>query len=118
MKLEIYNATKRRSVCFAELAESFAARLCGLMFRRSMEPKHGMLIKFFFGDSSVHSFFMRFAIDLIFIDENRRVVEIAPLKPWRVHAPKQRCAFVLELAEGEARRRGVEVGDALEFREQ
>ncbi len=114
--LEIYNSTKQRRVCVAEAAESFFSRLRGLMFRSALAPGSGLLIKFFFRDASVHSLFMRFTIDMVFLDESKRVVEITTLKPWRIYNPKQRSAYVLELNEGGAEQSGVEIGDVLEFR--
>jgi hypothetical protein len=66
---------------------------------------------------SIHTAFMRFPIDALFLDRNLRVVDIVErLGPWRV-ASKRRARSVLELAAGECARRKVEVGDRLELRE-
>jgi hypothetical protein len=62
---------------------------------------------------SVHMFFMRFAIDAVFLDEDLVVLKVAPdVEPWRMRSHRGAKA-VLELAAGEADRRGVEVGDRL-----
>jgi hypothetical protein len=66
---------------------------------------------------SIHTAFMRFPIDALFLDRNLRVLDIVErLEPWRV-ASKRRARSVLELAAGECARRKVEVGDRLELRD-
>jgi hypothetical protein len=55
------------------VAESFTARLRGLLGRRALPAREGMLIR---RESSVHTFFMRFAIDVVFLDADERVLRI------------------------------------------
>jgi uncharacterized membrane protein (UPF0127 family) len=82
----------------------------GLLGRRELPSGEGILLK---PASSVHMAFMRFAIDAVFLDQDRRVVKIAAdLKPWRVAAARG-SKSVLEIAAGEAARRGLSVGDRL-----
>jgi uncharacterized membrane protein (UPF0127 family) len=58
-------------------------------------------------------FFMRFAIDAVFLDRDMKVVGVAhDLRPWRM-AARRGARSVLELAAGEAERRGVRAGDVL-----
>ena len=93
------------------VAESFAARLRGLLGRRSLPAGEGMLIR---RESSVHTFFMRFSIDVVFLDADERVLRIdANVGPWRLRACRG-ARSVLELAAGEAR--GLSVGDRIELR--
>jgi uncharacterized membrane protein (UPF0127 family) len=57
--------------------------------------------------------FMRFAIDVVFLDRDHRVLKIVPnLKPWRAAAAR-RAHAALELAAGECERRGLRVDDRL-----
>lgn len=56
--------------------------------------------------------FMRFAIDAIFLDEDRRIVKIASVRPYRA-ALGGGSRSVLEVPAGTAERNGLEVGDAL-----
>jgi len=94
------------------VAESFAARLCGLLGRRGLPAGEGMLIR---RESSVHTFFMRFAIDVVFLDEHDRVLRIDPdVGPWRLKACR-RARSVLELAAGASA--GLSVGDRIELRD-
>ena len=85
-------------------------RMRGLLGRRSLPAGEGILLK---PARSVHTFFMRFPIDVVFVDSQLAVVGIAAaLPPWRTAA--ERSAFsVLELAAGECERRRVAVGNVL-----
>ena len=92
------------------LAETALTRMRGLLGRRYLPPGEGILLK---PASSVHMAFMRFAIDAVFLDRDLRVVKIADdLRPWRT-AGSRGAKAVLEIAAGEAARRGVSVGDRL-----
>jgi len=88
----------------------------GLAFRKKLEQNKGLLIKFFLGSNSVHSFFLRFPIDLIFISKDLRVVDLKTLKPWRAYSPKKQCEWVLEVNEGKIKEKSIGIGDVLEFR--
>jgi uncharacterized membrane protein (UPF0127 family) len=91
------------------VAASFWARARGLLGRRALGEDEGLLIRTW----SIHMFFMRFAIDAVFLDRERRVVRIVPeLSPWRT-ASCRGAREVVELAAGETARRGLEVGDRL-----
>jgi hypothetical protein len=59
----------------------------------------------------VHTFFMRFAIDVVFCDEDLRVLAIEPAVPKRRARSQRGARVTIELAAGEAGRRGVKVGD-------
>jgi uncharacterized protein len=97
-------------VCRARVASSFLARLRGLMGAASLPAGTGVL---FPGTSSVHTHFMRFPIDVVFLDAERRVVAIrATLRPWRFAAARGASA-VLELAAGECDRLGLAEGGML-----
>jgi uncharacterized membrane protein (UPF0127 family) len=99
------------SVCEScRLAATFATRLRGLLGAKELAPGHGVLIR---PASSVHTFFMRFAIDVVFLNRDGEVLKVAnAVPPWRTTAAKGAKA-VLELGPGEAGRRGIRVGDRL-----
>jgi uncharacterized protein len=62
-------------------------------------------------------FFMRFAIDAIFLDSDLVVIDIAhDLRPWKT-AGRRGAKAVVELASGECARRGIKPGDALALSE-
>lgn len=79
------------------------------MGRRALGEDEGLLIE---PCSSMHTMFMRFAIDVIFLDKDRRVVKIATVRPFRA-AVGRGSHTVLEIPAGTAERNGLEVGDTL-----
>ena len=90
------------------VADTFWLRFRGLMLRSSLEPGEGMLFE---GNASIHMFFMRIPVDVVFLDREERIVKIARgLRPWRVAAAR-RARTTIELAAGAAA--GVDVGDVL-----
>jgi uncharacterized protein len=95
-----------------ELADTFLARLRGLMGRRRLATGGGMLLR---PAGSVHTCFMRFPIDVVVLDRELRVLSVVhQVRPWRT-AGSRRGRAVLELAAGEARRTGIRAGDVLTF---
>lgn len=85
-------------------------RMRGLLGRAHLPSGEGILLK---PAGSIHTLFMRFPIDAIFLDRELRVVGIVrDLPPWRV-AKRAGARVVLELAAGESRRRGLREGDRL-----
>jgi len=82
----------------------------GLLGRSDLPRGEGILLR---PAGSIHTFFMRFPIDAVFLDREQVVIGIEnALPPWRT-AKRKGAKAVLELAEGEAARRGLAVGDAL-----
>ena len=88
-------------VCRCLVASSFASRFRGLMGSAQLPPGTGLLLP---GTSSVHTHFMRFPIDVLFLDSELRIVLIVnALRPWRFARAKG-ADSVLELAAGECDR--------------
>jgi uncharacterized membrane protein (UPF0127 family) len=84
----------------------------GLLGRRGLPRGHGLFIE---PTWSVHTWFMRFPIDVVFLDRDLTVLKIRKdLGPWRTSA-RFRARSVLELASGECDRVRLEVGDRLAF---
>ena len=99
-----------RFVCRARVASSFVARFRGLMLTASLEPGRGLL---FPRTSSVHTHFMRYPLDVVFLDADGRVASIRrELRPWRF-ASCRGSSSVLELAGGESARLGLAEGEVL-----
>ncbi len=107
----VINQTRGTTVCeHAEIADNPWTRLRGLLGRASLDAGQGMLIS---PAGSIHSAFMRFEFDAVFLDAQWRVIRIAERIPrFRARIAKHSRA-VLELSAGEADRRGVQVGDEL-----
>ena len=93
------------------VADRLLPRVRGLLGRRGLESGEGLLLK---PAPSVHTFFMRFPIDAVFLDRDGSVLKVrSHLRPWRVAAARGAHA-TLELAAGEAERKGIGRGDRLE----
>jgi len=84
--------------------------MCGVMGWKHLPPGEGFLLR---PAWAIHTAFVRFPIDAVFLDREMRIVSIAhALKPWRLAAVLKAKA-VLELAAGESRRHDLAVGDQL-----
>jgi uncharacterized membrane protein (UPF0127 family) len=93
------------------VADSPLPRMRGLLGRRNLGSDEGVLLR---PAGSIHTFFMRFPIDVVFLDRDGRVLRVAEsVRPWRTAAARGARA-VLELRAGESGRRRVAVGDVLE----
>jgi uncharacterized membrane protein (UPF0127 family) len=106
MRIETANG---RVVCEETvLADGPLTRMKGLLGRGRLGTGEGLLLR---PASSVHTAFMRFAIDAVFLDRDLRVVRIAAdLKPWRAAGCRGARAG-LELSYGGSERRGLRPGD-------
>src|SRR5947207_2860544 len=95
------------------VADRMFSRMKGLLGREGLEPGEGMLIR---PAPSIHTLFMRFPIDAVFLSKDGEVLKVAEnVRPWRARACR-RAHSVLELGAGEAARRDVAVGQRLEAR--
>ena len=95
-----------------EQASTFLSRLRGLMFRKELLPKTALLLE---PCPQIHTCFMRFAIDVLFLDKENRVVAVLEnLKPWRMSKFYTCACRTLELPGGSLQGK-VQVGDKLIF---
>jgi uncharacterized protein len=107
----ILNVTQGNTVCArAMLADRPLARMRGLLGRRQLPVGEGLLLT---PAPSIHTAFMRFAIDAVFIGRDLRVLRtVERMGPWRA-AFQRRAQSVLELPPGQVARTGLQVGDQL-----
>ncbi len=95
-----------------EVADSGPARQKGLLGREGLAAGEGLWI---IPCESVHTFFMRFAIDLVYLNRKNRVKKVrGGVAPWRLSACFS-AHSVLELPAGTIRNSRTERGDTLEF---
>ena len=101
-----------RVVCAeCAVADSMFTRMKGLLGHSELGPDEGLLLR---PASSVHTAFMRFPIDVVFLDRDLKVLAVVEaVPPWRVKA-RRGARAVLELAAGEAARQGIGEADKLE----
>jgi uncharacterized protein len=92
-------------------ARGLLSRGIGLMFRRELPAGDGLWIE---PCSSIHMFFMRFALDVAFVDREGRVLRLYNgIKPWRATRVVRRARAAIELPAGTLSASGVVVGDVL-----
>jgi uncharacterized membrane protein (UPF0127 family) len=110
---QVINSTTNTLVAEAiEEATGWWRSFRGLMLAKGLDDDRGLLIR---PARGIHTHFMRFPIDLIFLDERHRVTKVrSEMPPWRVEPT--RAAAVIEVAAGLADAAGVEVGDQLLLR--
>ena len=120
-KIKIKNRSKNTEIDNIEFSTSIARNTRGLMFNKSGR----MLMEFIKdGKSSIWMPFMRFSLDLIFMDNKKTIVDIkpnaVPLKilktsTWKLYFPKERCRYVLEIESKLAKAKKFDIGDQLIF---
>lgn len=107
----VRNQTRKTVLADAvDLADSSAKRRTGLLKHDRLEPGHGLWIV---PCESVHTFFMKFSIDLVYLDKKRKVRKVRhAVPPWRLSACLT-AHSVLELPAGTVEQTGTRVGDEL-----
>ncbi len=115
------NLTRGSVLCASvEEADGTMARGKGLMGRDALAPGAGLLIGAgpLLAMMWIHTFFMRFPLDLVFLSRSGRIVRIlSNVKPWRVTAPVFGASCVLELEAGAAQRTSSRRGDEVRLEE-
>ena len=85
----------------------------GLLKRDGLDPGEALWIV---PSRGVHTFWMRFTIDVIALDERGVVIDrVVHMKPWRMRLPRRGTAGVLELAAGTCELSGTQVGHRVQF---
>lgn len=90
-------------------ADTFFKRLIGLMGKKDID--FAMLfvnIK----NPSIHTHFMRFDLDVYFLDKNNRVIDKTTLKPWKFYRPSKKAEYIMETKKDKLK---IKIGDCLEF---
>jgi uncharacterized membrane protein (UPF0127 family) len=96
------------------MATTLSERVIGLMFKKKLENAEGLLIE---PCNSIHTCFMRFSLDIVFISSQNRVVRIIRgMKPWRMTRMYFTAKKTLELPAGTLPL-DLKVGDSLEFKD-
>lgn len=112
-RLKVTNLTRNTVLATSmEVADTSAQRSKGLLGRNGLAPGGGLWI---IPCESVHTFFMRFPIDLVYLDRKNRIRKVrSEVGPWRISACLS-AHSVLELSAGVIRATQSQRGDMLEF---
>ncbi|MFH0940756.1 MAG: DUF192 domain-containing protein [Candidatus Omnitrophota bacterium] len=95
------------------IAQDFKSRSIGLLDRHSLNENEALLIK---PCNSIHTFFMKFPIDVLFLSKEGNIVKIAhSLKPWRLSGCMIGCFMVLELQAGKIAKTTIKIGNLIEI---
>lgn len=108
-----YQLVKNKKIIVDNIvkASSFSEKLLGLMFQNNMGEKGGLL----FETKSIHTHFMRFPIDVIFLSKNYYVIKIIhSMKPWKITGIYFKTKFVVEVPGGSINS-SINVGDQLDM---
>jgi len=113
--MRVENLTRGQTlVTKGRLANTLWSRLRGLIGSKPLAQGEGLLIA---PGTSVHTHFMGFPIDVVYVSAVKVVVGIdRNLAPWRFGRFYRRVRFVIELPSGTAEATGTEVGDRLEVK--
>ena len=111
MKILVRNETRQTVLADgAEMADTSAKRRVGLLKHERLAPGEGLWIV---PCESVHTFFMKFPIDLVYLGKDRKVRKVRhAVKPWRMSACWT-AHSILELPAGAAAQTGTQAGDEL-----
>lgn len=97
----------------AVMADSIFTRIKGLLGRKGLAKGEALIIK---PCNSIHMFFMRFAIDAVFVDKNNKVVGLVErLKPFRLSPIFFKAHFVVELPIGTIQETRTQIQDYISF---
>jgi uncharacterized protein len=112
----LVDETGRVVVERCDLAQSLWSRMRGLLGRKDLAPGEGLMIM---KTRSIHTAFMAFPIDAVFLDRELRVRRVVSgVRPFRVAFGRRGARHVLELAAGEAARAGITEGRRLQWQDQ
>ena len=112
--MRITNTTRSTTLADkARRAGGFLARGRGLMFTSPLPEGGGLVLD---PCNSIHMFFMRYPLDIIFVSKDGRVVFMyRGIKPWRMGRVVRGAKIAIELPEGAIDRSGTQVGDRVEI---
>lgn len=108
----LMNVTQNKSVVdTVAVAKTFTDRVRGLIGRSSISEKETM---WFDNCSSIHTCFMSFPIDVVFVDRDFKVKAVfETVKPWRLVLPVWGAQSVFEFKAGTVQQTQIKVGDQL-----
>lgn len=91
-------------------ASTFTERLIGLMGKENFK---GLLFKQKYSNkisSTIHTFFMKENIDIIYVDKNNMITQTDTLKTWKIHIPKNNnTKYIIELPENSINRKNIKI---------
>ncbi len=117
----VYNVScEDEVICCSRWSRTFLEKIMGLRFKKSMPKDEGLSFRFpssspITGKKRVGGGFMRFPLDLIFLDKKFVIVDLTSLFPNRGYSPRVDFEYVLELNWGMTLEKNLQLGDKLRY---
>lgn len=113
--LQVENLTRRTPIVQqGRVANTFWARMKGLMGVRDLPPGDGLLLA---PANSIHTHFMAIPIDVLYVRPDGQVIDMdQELRPWRFARIRRHARYVIELPAGTIAAQGIAVGDTVGIR--
>lgn len=110
--MKVYNSTQNKEISDnVKMADNFFTRSIGLLSKKSLSEGEGLIIK---PCCSIHTFFMRFAIDVIFVNKKNEVIALYEnVSPWRVLPIHPTSYYVIELPAHSISNKNINKGDLI-----
>jgi uncharacterized protein len=98
----LFNKTKNKKIIEnVKFAKTYAQKTKGLIFEKPDHFNYALIFEFSKETrhkASLHMMFMRFPIGVLFLNKEKKVVDIAELKPWQLnYTPKQKAKYAIEM---------------------
>lgn len=115
-RIKIINQTKKKILASkGVIADNWWSRTVGLLANSSLKQGEGLVIR---PCSAIHSFGMRFAIDVLFLDKEGKVLKIKPnFLPFRLAIGRNNVYQVIELPVGKIEESSTKLGDLITLEE-
>ena len=95
------------------IANTFFKRLKGLMFSKELRDENSLLI---LSCNAIHTFNMKYNIDVLYLDKNNNILAIdEDMPPGKMGKLVKKAVSVVELPSGKAKKKGIEIGQVVEF---
>lgn len=110
--MKVYNSSKNNLIADeVRVAQNFFTRSFGLLLKKSLSESEGLIIK---PCCSIHTFFMKFAIDVLFINKKNEIVALYEnIKPHRILPIHLNSYYVIELPSGSISAKNIEKGNLI-----
>lgn len=110
--MKIYNSTQNSIISeSAKVADNFFSRSIGLLSKNSLSQSESLVIK---PCCSIHTFFMRFDIDVLFVNKKNEILALYEnVKPWCILPIHLNSKYVVELSAGSIANKNISKGDII-----
>ncbi|MBD3203090.1 DUF192 domain-containing protein [Candidatus Woesearchaeota archaeon] len=111
------NLTKKNIIADKiKICRSIFSKTLGLMFTKPIKDKCLIFVFEKKTKINLHMFFVFYPIDVVFLDKNKKVIEIKEnFKPFRIYNSKKKANYVIELPCSSIRQKNIEINDLITF---